>query len=331
MDTESRIQAAIEALRSGTTPSLRKAAVTYDVPRTTLQHRLAGMQPNKISKQCMQRLTPEEESAIERTIQQLFLWGWPMTIKGLEALARQLLDHKGDFQPLGKNWHDNFLARHPNFKKLWSRSIDQSRKDATNYETARKWFDLYKTTRLLYNIDDHDIYNMDEKGCMKGIGENIKVFVPRSELEVFSAQPGNREWVSIIECIGTSGYVLPPFVIFEGQRIQQDWIDHSVDQRTVIQVSPNGWTDNSIAVTWIQHFDTYTTPQTQGVYRLLILDGHASHVSIEFVQYCQDHNIVPLCLPPHSTYYLQPLDVGVFGPLASAYRTLVSNGSIFEA
>ena len=34
---------------------------------------------------------------------------------------------------------------------------------------------------------------MDEKGCMKGIGDNTKVFVPRSEAEAFSAQPGNRE------------------------------------------------------------------------------------------------------------------------------------------
>jgi hypothetical protein len=44
---------------------------------------------------------------------------------------------------------------------------------------------------------------MDEKGCMKGIGDNVKVFVPRSEAKAFSAQPGNREWVSIIECISS--------------------------------------------------------------------------------------------------------------------------------
>jgi hypothetical protein len=30
---------------------------------------------------------------------------------------------------------------------------------------------------------------MDEKGCMKGIGDNLKVFVPQSKAEAFSAQP----------------------------------------------------------------------------------------------------------------------------------------------
>ena len=44
---------------------------------------------------------------------------------------------------------------------------------------------------------------MDEKGCMKGIGDNIKVFVPRLEAKAFSVQPSNREWVSIIECISS--------------------------------------------------------------------------------------------------------------------------------
>ena len=67
------------------------------------------------------------------------------------------------------------------------------------------------------------------------------------------------------------------------------------------------------------------------MYRLLLLDGHASHVSIDFVRYCQDHKIIPLCLPPHLTHYLQPLDVGIFSALAGAYRTLVSQGAIFGA
>ena len=29
---------------------------------------------------------------------------------------------------------------------------------------------------------------------------------------------------------------------------------------------------------------------------------------------------MPLCLPPHTTHFLQPLDVGCFGPLGNAYK-----------
>ena len=40
---------------------------------------------------------------------------------------------------------------------------------------------------------DEDRYNMDEKGLMKGIGDDAKVLVPVTEEGVFSIQPGNRE------------------------------------------------------------------------------------------------------------------------------------------
>src|SRR5437667_2435540 len=109
---------------------------------------------------------------------------------------------------------------------------------------------------------------------MKGIGDDAKVIIPRSELIAISCQPGNREWVSVIESIRSNGYSVPPFVIFKGKQIQQSWISDALDPRMAITVSPNGWTSHELAVQWIQHFDKYTKDQTKGRYRLLILDGH---------------------------------------------------------
>ena len=40
---------------------------------------------------------------------------------------------------------------------------------------------------------------------------------------------------------------------------------------------------------------------------------------MEFREYCKEHKIVTLCMPPHSSHLLQPLDVGCFGPLKRAY------------
>jgi hypothetical protein len=66
---EERIQLAIKAIQSST--SQRSAAVTFNVPRSTMRDRLGGMQQNKVSKQHMQRLTPEDEGAICRVLQQI--------------------------------------------------------------------------------------------------------------------------------------------------------------------------------------------------------------------------------------------------------------------
>jgi len=62
--------------------------------------------------------------------------------------------------------------------------------------------------------------------------------------------------------------------------------------------------------------------RADGKYRLLILDGHTSHFNWAFFEFCLNNKIIPFCLPAHSTHLLQPLDVGLFGPLQRYY----SNG-----
>jgi DDE superfamily endonuclease len=59
--------------------------------------------------------------------------------------------------------------------------------------------------------------------------------------------------------------------------------------------------------------------------RLLVLDRHESHYSMEFDAYCKEKGIIPLYMPPHSSHLLQPLDVGCFGPLKKAYGRQIEN------
>ena len=45
---------------------------------------------------------------------------------------------------------------------------------------------------------------------------------------------------------------------------------------------------------------------------MLILDGYDSHLTYQFVRYCELHKVILLQLPAHSTHFLQPLDVVIF-------------------
>ena len=56
---------------------------------------------------------------------------------------------------------------------------------------------------------------------------------------------------------------------------------------------------------------------------MLLIDGHASHITTQVIDYCISQKIILLCLPAHTTHLLQPLDVGVFAPLATAYKAHV--------
>jgi hypothetical protein len=113
-------------------------------------------------------------------------WGWPVSIRYLKSLFAGLLQAKGDHKLFGQHWYENFLTRHPDLKTAWFRSLDQSRKEATAYSTLQSWFKLYPETCVTFGISDEDQYNMDEKGFIKGIGDDVKVLVPVTEEEVFS-------------------------------------------------------------------------------------------------------------------------------------------------
>ena len=52
---------------------------------------------------------------------------------------------------------------------------------------------------------------------------------------------------------------------------------------------------------------------------MIVLDGHESHLSVQFKEFCKEKNIITLCLPAHSSHLTQPLDVGCFSVLKRSY------------
>ena len=98
-----------------------------------------------------------------------------------------------------------------------------------------------------------------------------------------------------------------------------------LEKRGYIGLSENGWTDNELGLEWFkQCFNTETKP-IRDEYRILIVDGHASHITTAAIKFCIDQKIIVFCLPPHSTHLLQPLDVAIFRQLALSYKQGLSN------
>ncbi len=109
-------------------------------------------------------------------------------------------------------------------------------------------------------------------------------------------------------------------IILKGKIHISSWYTDSLPFDWTIAVSENGWTTNQLGLTWLTDvFEKHTKDRTGGVYRLLILDGHGSHVTPEFDLFCKDHNIITLCMPPHSSHLLQPLNVNCFVVLKCSY------------
>ena len=90
-----------------------------------------------------------------------------------------------------------------------------------------------------------------------------------------------------------------------------------------IATTAKGWTDNITCYEWFtKTFIPQATARREDPEEPIVLvwDGHASHKTPEILRAAIEHNIAFHFLPPHTTHRLQPLDVGIFGPLQRKWQ-----------
>lgn len=79
----------------------------------------------------------------------------------------------------------------------------------------------------------------------------------------------------------------------------------------------NGWITNEAFLIVLEHFQKFTNASVNNR-ALLLMDNHSSHCSFECVKYARENGISLLTFPPHLTNKIQPLDIGLYGPLKKA-------------
>jgi len=140
--------------------------------------------------------------------------------ESVRQMADLLLQKRGpnSTTKVGGKWVYNFVQRHQALQTRYNRKYDYQRAKCEDPQIIRDWFRLVQHTITQYGIDNHDIYNFDETGFQMGVISTTKVVTgaERSNRPV-AVQPGNREWVTAIDCISTAGWSLPPVIIFEGK------------------------------------------------------------------------------------------------------------------
>ena len=250
---QERLSNAVLAIQEANgTLSLSQAARRFDVPKSTLSTRLHGVTDQASYSRSRQKLTPEEENALQDWVLQLQAWGWPPRVSRLRDMAQKLLQAKGDTTKLGRNWGLVFLNRHPGLKSKYSRTLDQERYLAEDPRIIQDWFALYASIKAKYSILDEDTYNMDEKRFMMGVAGSAKVVISKHEKQAFIKQYGNREWASLIESIGFCRR-LPMWCIFKGKKYLDEWYSAlEPGQGHQISLSDNGWTNNELGLDWLQ-------------------------------------------------------------------------------
>ena len=167
------------------------------------------------------------------------------------------------------------------------------RQQAENLKAIQEWYLKLQAIIEEHGIQPGDIWNMDETGFCIGVGRD-QLVVTRNKRPHYFGVPTNRESATAVKAISATRDYLPAFLILSGTVHLSRWYEvKNLEEDTMIAVSSSGYSNDELSLAWIQHFEKHTVKGTVGSKRLLILDGYGSHHTIEFIQFCQNHSIIP--------------------------------------
>src|SRR5437762_4693490 len=310
---EARTLSAVKQWRLGRY-SQREAARVWQVPIKRLKSRAQGAKPRTANGGNNVLLNTVEEGALWAWVGRRCALGMHVNAKAIYHAANEILTLNGKEPNATRRWAKRWKKRHPGrIRGVNAKTRTTQRREAESYNDLEMWYCLTEEAIEQYHISPENLYNMDETGFRVGV-LNVYYIWTFTELEdPVHCDPGARTLVTALECVSAAGTAIPPYIILPGVEIQAKFFYNRLDTRDTINVSPTRYTEDHIALAWLEHFHRTTVPKDPDEWRIIIIDGHGSHRTKEFNRRASELKICVNCLPPHATHRLQPCDVGVFG------------------
>ena len=313
--TASQMAQAVAAVKRGM--GVWKASATFKVPKTTLYDNTKGKYRN-VAKRAPgpgRALGAATEQALVDYALYMAERGFPLTRPALKALTRAVVSTKGLRVPFNMEngpsdkWIRSLLRRHKELSLRSADTLDNARANLSQ-EEVNKFFILLQNIKVKYDLSPNQIFNVDETGFSGKETFRGKVVAKRGAKKVYQRPVRFPGHVTVVLAASAVGAILPPLVIFEGslpgsmQGIPPSW---------AFTATKSGFIDSAIFLMWFR--DVFLQQCGRQRPLVLIMDNHVSHLGPEVIDLAKKEQIELLCLPPHSTHLLQPLDVGVFNLL----------------
>lgn len=173
-------------------------------------------------------------------------------------------------------------------------------------------------------IDKHKltadkIFNCDETGLSVNPKSQSKIIALKGKRQVGAITSAERgETVTAEVCMSASGLYMPPMLIFPRIKKKQEF-ELGLPPGGWSEVHSSGWMTTELFLVWFTKFLEFSKATKESPV-LLIVDGHSTHTkNLQLLDMARNNGVVLLCLPPHTSHKLQPLDVTFFKPLSLYY------------
>ncbi|KAJ8915297.1 hypothetical protein NQ315_014805 [Exocentrus adspersus] len=218
---------AIVAARTGMM-SIRKASVSFQVPRTTLIDKLKGRVPIERKIGASSILSSDEEQHLVTWILSSAKAGFPITKEQLTDSVQLLIKELKRENPFPDNrpqrhWHEGFLNRHPEIASIVSQNLSSQRANVTE-EKIRHWFtEVYtylKDNNFEYILDcPKRIFNCDETAMFLSPKAG-KVLTHKGDRTVYTViNNDEKDCLTTLIVCNAAGTVAPPMIMYSYNRI----------------------------------------------------------------------------------------------------------------
>ena len=318
---------ALNAVKSNSMGYL-KAANTFGVKKTTLIRRFKG--GNKLANGSEKKLgrgttlpkSLEDELYEYVTRMEAMLYG--LTPEDLRSLVYQLAlrnnipnSFNTEKEQAGKEWLRGFCKRYPlALRAPENTSISRAR--GFNEEAVKLFFTIWTELQNRLGLTADRIFNVDEKGVSTVPNHPPKILAKRGRKQVGGITSGEKgTTTTLVLCGSAAGFYVPPLFIFPRVKQNRELMD-GAPPGSIMQNFKTGWIQSFIFEIWLKHFIKHTNSSKENPC-VLLLDGHTTHTkSLSLIDLARDNGVHIVCLPPHTTHRLQPLDVTVMKPLSVA-------------
>ena len=253
---EERIQLALDAItRNGFKAngrpwvSLHEAAGCFNVSKSTLTARFNRRKSKKEAHEHEKTLSFAAETALVEWVAKLGRRGIPLHASAVAQHASVISGIK-----VSERWVHRFRARHPELKLKWTTGLEHCRAQSLNPTAVAGFYDNLKDILDKYDIPEENIYNMDEKGIQLGMGKRVCAMVDRDQKTVHQVEDGNRELVTVIECVCADGTAIRPSVVFKGIRRNLEWgRNNPCNERSAVMIMHEYMVDLTFDTAYLTH------------------------------------------------------------------------------
>ena len=302
--------------------SIRSASKQFGIPYTVLHRHVKNNNVKKIGGQTA--LSEDEEALLVDRLAMCAEWGYPIDRFDLQCIVKGYLDRRGrvvrkftNNMP-GKDFAELFIKRHKDRLSIrMCQNIKRARAGVTP-AIINEYFDHLEKT--LAEVPPQNIINFDETNLQDDPGRK-KVISKRGTKYPERVMKHSNSSTSVMFAASGSGVLLPCYVVYKSNHLYSSWTEGG-PRGTRFNRTKSGWFDSLCFDDWIRTIVIPYLKQLEGK-KYIIGDNLSSHLSVESIKACQDHQISCVFLPSNSTHLTQPLDVAFFRPVKVAWRNIL--------